>query len=88
MLKANNTKVKVFGLKATETQLVLTIIVNTEAVVEHKYGCAFCAPLKIIHSQFKYDYKYDVTSLKNCIYWQQQTPTGKCVTRQRPPSCR
>ena len=34
VLKTKHTKVKVFGLKATEAQLILTVVVNVEAEVK------------------------------------------------------
>jgi hypothetical protein len=34
VLKVKHTKVKVFGLKATEAQLILTVVVNVEAEVK------------------------------------------------------
>ena len=87
VLKAKNTKVKAFRLKATTAQLVLTIMANVASMAEHDYGRAFCTPLKTVCTSFKYDYKHDATLLKQCwTCWRQQTPTGTCATRQRPPS--
>ena len=44
---------KAFGLKATEAQVVMTIIANVEAATEHNYGRAFLVPLKTTSTQFK-----------------------------------
>ena len=46
ILKAKNTKVKVFGLTATEAQLVLTIMATVKSKIEQDYGLTFRAPSK------------------------------------------
>ena len=66
-MKAKNTKVKAFGLEATETQLVFIIMVNMEAAAKHNYGSVFREPLETILDTFKYDYKHDATSLKTVL---------------------
>ena len=47
-----NTKVKAFGLEATEAQLVLTIMANVEAAAKHDYGRAFRVPIETIRTTF------------------------------------
>ena len=54
---------KVFGLKATEAQLVLTIMTNMESATKHNDGRMFRTPFDTIHSQFKYNYKRNSTSI-------------------------
>ena len=66
-MKAKNTKVKAFGLEATEAQLVLTIMADVEAAAKHKYGCAFRVPIETIHTTFKYNYKHNTTPLKTVL---------------------
>jgi hypothetical protein len=53
MLKVKNNKMKVFGLKATEAQVVMTIMANVEAATEHNYGQAFLVPLKTTSTHLK-----------------------------------
>ena len=65
--KAKITKVKAFGLKATAAHLVLTIMANVEATVEHDYGCALRTFLETICTSSKYNYKRDTTSLKQVL---------------------
>ena len=67
VLKAKNTKVKAFGLKATTTQLVLAIMANVESAAEHDYGQAFRTPLEKKFTTFKYDYKHNATLLKQVL---------------------
>ena len=67
MLKAKNTKMKAFGLEATEAQLVLTIMANMEATTKHNYGYALRIPIETIRTTFKYDYKNKTTSLKTVL---------------------
>ena len=63
-MKAKNTKVKAFRLKATEAQMVLTVMANVDSVAKHDYGRAFRIPIETIRMRIKYDYKHDATSLK------------------------
>ena len=53
LLRAKNTKVKSFGLEATEAQIVLTVMANVENAAEQDYGRAFRVPLRSDQEQVR-----------------------------------
>ena len=67
LLQVKNTKVKAFGLEATEAQIVLTVMANVENAAEQGYGRAFRAPLEAIRNKYAYYHKHEVTSLKDVL---------------------
>jgi hypothetical protein len=69
MFKVKNTNMMASGLKATEAQVVMAIMANVEAATEHNHCRAFLVLLKIISTQFKYNYKGDTMSLKQVLQY-------------------